>query len=124
MQLDSLDEARDVIERVRDSDGDLVIDFPSRIGARPYAKFAPYTNHDDVVVDDWAVISMYFEAMPGKTLRSEPHIVRPSESEDYPLRHFSTPFITQMAWRSRQIKLVDVSETPFAGQLFEYDNND
>ncbi|ELZ05763.1 hypothetical protein [Natrialba aegyptia] len=110
----------DLVDRAVDSTGELVLDFPARVGARPFARFTPYENHRGVRVHHWTVLSMYLEPMPGRTLLSEPHIVRPHEHEDYPLRHFSTPWIRQMVRRSRVVELVPVEDTPFSTGAWQF----
>lgn len=115
-------DADELVDRAIDSMGDLVLDFPARVGARPLARFTPYENHRGVRVHHWTVLSIYPERMPGRALLFEPHVIRPNEDDDYPLRHFSTPWIRHMTRRSRVVELTPAEETPFSGDAWRYMN--
>lgn len=96
-----------------------VLRLTHRIGAVPYFKYTPYRNNRGVIVDNWSCMSMKFVGLPGKTIRSEPTIVRPADT-DMPWRHLSTPAVRSVCRRSRAVSLCAPTTTPFAGRCFEY----
>lgn len=116
--------ADDLVERAVDSDGDLVLVFGGRIGATPYARFTPYTNADGVRVHHWTVLSVVPKAMPGRAMLFRPELIEPDESEDYPLRYFTTEWIRWEARRSPGMRLEPARETPFAGDAWRYERTD
>jgi hypothetical protein len=117
-------DADELVDRARDSMGELVLSFPRRIGGHPFARFTPYRNHRGVIVHDWTFISLSFEAKPGKTLRVEPHIVRAAGNDGYAVHRFSTPWVKHEARKSIAVRLMDAEETPFAGDTFRYTDED
>lgn len=110
-----------LIERVIEANGELVIDFPSRIGARPFARFTPYTNNRDVRVHHWTIISIIPKIMPERTILFHPTVIDPYESSDYPLRHFSTEWIRYEAYHARQLDTRPAEDTPFAGDAWRWE---
>jgi len=109
--------SKNIVDEAIASGGDLVIKFPHRIGATPYARFTPYINNDGVRCHHWTIIAVSLRAMPGRTLINRPRVIEASET-DYPLRHFSTPSIRREVRISRAAELVLAEETPFAGDAW------
>lgn len=66
---DTVDE-RDPFERVKDSDGELVLDFHARVGARPYARY---------VDGEWNLMSL--------TYVPTPDYGEPEPEGDHPVPH-------------------------------------
>jgi hypothetical protein len=124
--LDTAEGATDqeIVDRAIESNGDLVLDHYSRIGARPFTRFTPYRNNRGVRIHHWTTISISLKVMPERTLIPQPTVVDPHDYDDYPLRYFSTPWIRRQVGHSRGVKLVPAEETPFAGNAWDYRRED
>lgn len=110
---------RDPIERVKQSEGDLVLDFSSRIGARPYARY---------VDGEWDVMSLsgvptpqYGEPEPDSdhpvphntevhTVDLEPDPIPEDELREM-ARHPRGPDDDAEEWAG--VEVIDVEESPF-----------
>ena len=108
----------DVVDAAIESEGDLVLDFFGRIGARPFVRFTPYENNRGVRCHHWTILSIVARAMPERTLLFRPVLIEADDS--YPLRHFSTPWIRQMVRRDSCVQLVPAEHSPFAGDAWVY----
>ena len=109
-----------VVEDVRDSNGDLVLQL-DRIGATPYLRFTPYTNHRGVRVHMWSCVAITAKPMPERTLLFHPRIINPARLENYNVRMFTTEWVKKEARQSRYISTVPVEDTPFGGEMMWWD---
>lgn len=117
-------DADQVVEQVKASHGDLVIDFESRIGARPFMRYTPYTNNRGVRVNMWSCMSVLGVPMPGKTLLFRTTTVHPDDYDDgyEDIRMFTSEWVWRQVYHSRGVAIVPVEESPFdrdTGQWIE-----
>lgn len=111
-----------IVEKAKASNGDKVIRL-RRIGACPFLRFTPYENNRGVRVHMWSCISITFKAMPERTLLSYPRIIEPDELDDYNVRMFTTEWVEHQIQRTREneAELVPVEETPFGGNMMQWE---
>ncbi len=103
------------------ADDEVILAFTGRIGATPYFRFTPYHNNDGVRVHHWTCLSVTARAMPGRALLFRPVLIEASDSDDYPLRHFSTEWVRGEARKARSLTLFDAADTPFANGAYRYE---
>jgi hypothetical protein len=113
--------ADDLVDQAIESNGDLVLDFAGSVGARPFAQFTPYQNNSGVRCHHWTILSVWFEPMPERAMLAVPHRLRPGRNDDYPLRHFSTPWIRGIARDAQVLKLKPADATPFGAGAYRFD---
>jgi hypothetical protein len=116
-------EAREIVSRVEETREVIGL---KRIGAMPYLRYTPYENNRGATVGLWSCISVSFDAMPGKTLLSSAHIVRPWELDDWEVNQIHSPWVVNQLTKTRRgrISIEPAEETPFAGEILRWDGRD
>jgi hypothetical protein len=115
----------DIVDQAKASNGEQVIKM-NRVGATPYMRFTPYENARGVTVNMWSCISIVPKAMPERTLLFHPRIVDPSEYDDYNVRMFTTEWVKHEVYKMHpsKVELLPADETPFAGNMMQWVDND
>lgn len=112
-----------VVEKAMEED--LVIHFVGRVGASPYMRYTPYTNHRGATCHIWSCISLSFRAMPNRTMLTHPTIVEPYRrasgyAEGHNVRNFTTEWVWDEVRKSRYVYLRAPWASPFDGDLFQW----
>jgi len=114
----SLSDAEAIVSDLKASDKVLRL---SKIGAVPYLRHNPYTNNDGVKVYQWDCISYHFEAFPGKSLLSYPHVIMPQNEDTWEINLITDEWVKAALMRHREndIEILEFDKSPFAGNVID-----
>jgi len=96
------DDPDELIDEALEANGELVLDFYSAIGSRPYAIPNSYQNKRGVTVNRWLLVTITPKLMPGKTISMVPDVLDPS---DYDRRIFTTDWVRSQMNDTRGVGL-------------------